>query len=161
MNISESIDEIIEKHNKTKLTYIFGVIPLVALVVFLFIYENQTIRTEKKYELTVNVNSTTAKLYKKDAFRHEKLKKADIISSIELGKKVEFLDSINSKWYKVLYYGDTGLIKTKDCFLEQKLLSVEKISRFSTEKNSLFYSYGVLIILMITLIIYLDKPQKF
>jgi SpoVK/Ycf46/Vps4 family AAA+-type ATPase len=160
MNISESIEEIIEKHDKTKLTYIFGVIPLFVLVVLLFIYENQTIRTEKKYEITVNVNSTTAKLYKKDAFRHEKLKKADIITSIELGKKVEFLDSINSKWYKVLYYGDTGLIKTKDCFLEQKLLSEEKISRFSTEKNSLFYSYGVLIILMITLIIYLDKIDK-
>ena len=56
MNISESIEEIIEKHNKTKLTYIFGVIPLVALVIFLFIYENQTIRTEKKYEITVNLN---------------------------------------------------------------------------------------------------------
>ena len=160
MNISESIDEIIEKHNKTRLTYIFGVIPLVVFIVFLFIYENQKIRTDKKFATNVNINSTSAKLYKIDALKHEPVNKKDIITKIELGKKIEFIDSVDSKWYKVLYFGDTGLIRAKDCFLEQKLLSEEDISRFSDEKSIVLYSYTIIIIILVLLIIYLDKKDK-
>lgn len=160
MIISEAIDEIIEKHNKTRLTYIFGVIPLLVVVIFLFVYETKSIRTEKKFATNINVNSTSAKLYKIDALNHKAINKTDVIKNIELGKQIELIDSIDSKWYKVLYFGDTGLIKVKDCFLEQKLISEENITRFSEERNIILCSYAAIILLLIILIVYLDKRDK-
>ena len=89
MVIRESIEEIIEKHNKKRLTYNFGVIPLIFLVVCFFIYENQIVRTEKKFEIIVNVNSTNAKIYKVEVASQTKFKKTDIIANIELGNKIK------------------------------------------------------------------------
>ena len=134
MIISESIDEIIEKHNKTRLTYALGVIPLIILVIFIFTYESHVVRTEKKFKTNINVNTTTAKLYKIEAASREKLKKSDIITTIDFGKKVTFLDSVDGKWIRVVYLADTGILKNKDCSIEKVLYEEEKIRRFATKR---------------------------
>ena len=160
MIISESIDEIIEKHNKTRLTYSLGVIPLIILVIFIFTYESHVVRTEKKFKTNINVNTTTAKLYKIEAASREKLKKSDIITTIDFGKKVTFLDSVDDKWIRVVYLADTGILKNKDCSIEKVLYEEEKIRRFAIENTNVLYGYGALILIMFLLILYLGKIDK-
>lgn len=160
MNISESIDEIVEKNQKERLTYIFGVLPLIGLIVFIFIYESQIIKTERKYATNLTINSESVSIYKLGSEKNKKIKNTDIIANVNLGEKIYLVDSVNSNWFKVLYSGDTGLIKAEDGFIEKKLVNVEKISRFSLEKNIVLFSFGLLIFLLILLIIYLDRKDK-
>lgn len=160
MIISESIDQIIDKHKKTRLTYFFGVIPLFIILVFLFIYESQIIRTDKSFETKVNVYMTPLRLYKLSVAKKEKIKKSDILTSIEYANNIQFIDSVNTKWYKVSYLNDTGLIKTSESFLEQKLLTEKRITRYSNESKTTLVSYWILISILIILVFYLNKLDK-
>lgn len=160
MIISESIDQIIDKHKKTRLTYFFGIIPLFIILVFLFIYESQIIRTVKSFETKVNVYMTPLRLYKLSVAKKEKIKKSDILTSIEYANNIQFIDSVNTKWYKVSYLNDTGLIKTSESFLEQKLLTEKKITRYSNESKTTLVSYWILISILIILVFYLNKLDK-
>jgi hypothetical protein len=74
MIISESIDQIIDKHKKTRLTYIFGVVPLIIILIFLFIYENQIVRIDKSFVTKVNTYTTPLRLYKLSAAKKERIK---------------------------------------------------------------------------------------
>lgn len=160
MIISESIDQIIDKHKKTRLTYFFGVVPLFIILVFLFIYESQIIRTDKSFVTKVNVYMTPLRLYKLSVAKKEKIKKSDILTSIEYANNIQFIDSVNTKWYKVSYLNDTGLIKTSESFLEQKLLTEKKITRYSNESKTTLVSYWILISILIILVFYLNKLDK-
>jgi AAA+ superfamily predicted ATPase len=160
MIISESIDQIIDKHKKTRLTYIFGVVPLIIILIFLFIYENQIVRIDKSFVTKVNTYTTPLRLYKLSAAKKEKIKKSDILNSIEYANNIQFIDSINTKWYKVSYLNDTGLIKTSESFLEQKLLAEKKITRYSNESRTTIVGYWFLIFILIILVFYLNKLDK-
>ncbi len=161
MILSNSIEEIITKKNKFNWVLPVWVLLIIGSIVFIFNYENQVIKTEKSYKTVVNINNVDASLYKTKATTKRKLKKSDLLGKLDYGQKFDWIDSLDSKWYKILVKGEVGVVKKSDCLVEKSLIKEEVIKRYSLDsenhKTAFASLIGILLLSYFILKFYLSK----
>lgn len=160
MYISNSIEEIKLRSNKVKLTFLFGVVPLCIFLVVIFIKENRIIKYDRKYITSVYISSASTKMYTMNSLNETRIRKKNVLNTIDYNEQVKYLDSLENEWLKVVYKSDTGLIKIKDCHIETKLVSEYPVKALSYNTSKKLLSYGVVLFGIIFGIIYLNKLDR-
>lgn len=164
MTLSNSIEEIIVKKNKFQWVFPVWILLIIGTIILIFNYENTVIKSEKSYKTVVNINNIGAGFYKSNAFAKRKLKKTDLLNTLEYGQKYDLIDSLDSKWYKISVNGEIGIVKKRDCILDRTLVKETIIKRYSLDSDNHKTGFTILLVILllstVILKVYLSKLRK-
>jgi len=163
MILSNSIDEIVRKKNIYNWVVPFCIVILIGVVVSIYNFENEVIRTDKSYTTVYKIGKEETGFYKVSAFKKRKLKKKDLLGKLTAGQKIEIINFSDSTWIEITLDGINGLVKRRDVESEQVLVSETNILRHTVSSENYKYPFifliGIIISSIILLKAYIDKVR--